>query len=274
MKFKIDRLSLEKFYFSFIRPILEYADVIWDNLTSELKQHLESINNEAARIVTGATKFCSIHLLYEETGWETLAYRRKKHRLVLFFKMYHGLTPEYLGNLVPSSNLEIHSYPTRNRENLATPLCKSSFYYNFFLPSTVRDWNDIPIQIRNNPSVHKFKKFRDKSLKIPKYYYEGSRLGQIYHTRLRLECSALNDHLFKKNIVNNNRCSCGEIESTKHFLLQCPLYQDLRQNSLFTLPFNINLKTILYGDTNLNFVQNRDIFLAVQKYIVLSKQFS
>jgi hypothetical protein len=27
----LDRFSLEKIYMSFIRPILEYADVIWDS---------------------------------------------------------------------------------------------------------------------------------------------------------------------------------------------------------------------------------------------------
>ena len=32
-----DRLSRQIIYFSFIRPILEYGDVIWDNLSQGLK---------------------------------------------------------------------------------------------------------------------------------------------------------------------------------------------------------------------------------------------
>lgn len=32
LKFTLDRSSLEKMYLSFIRPILEYADIVWDNL--------------------------------------------------------------------------------------------------------------------------------------------------------------------------------------------------------------------------------------------------
>jgi hypothetical protein len=31
LKFKVDRKSLEHMYFSYVRPILEYADVVWDN---------------------------------------------------------------------------------------------------------------------------------------------------------------------------------------------------------------------------------------------------
>ena len=32
----LDRYSLEKIYISFIRPLLEYADVIWDNQKQNL----------------------------------------------------------------------------------------------------------------------------------------------------------------------------------------------------------------------------------------------
>ena len=41
LKFKIDRKSIEIIYKSFIRPILEYADVLWDNCTQYEKQELE-----------------------------------------------------------------------------------------------------------------------------------------------------------------------------------------------------------------------------------------
>ena len=33
LRFRLDRRSLEITYFTFIRPILEYADVVWDNCT-------------------------------------------------------------------------------------------------------------------------------------------------------------------------------------------------------------------------------------------------
>ena len=33
LKFLLDRRSLETIYISFIRPLLEYADVVWDNCT-------------------------------------------------------------------------------------------------------------------------------------------------------------------------------------------------------------------------------------------------
>jgi hypothetical protein len=51
LKFKVDRKSLEHMYFSYVRPILEYADVVWDNCPNYIKEKLEHINYEAARFM-------------------------------------------------------------------------------------------------------------------------------------------------------------------------------------------------------------------------------
>ena len=55
LKFKLDRKSLEIIYTAFIRPLLEYGDVIWDNCTEYEKKDLDKIQSEAARIAKGAT---------------------------------------------------------------------------------------------------------------------------------------------------------------------------------------------------------------------------
>ena len=36
-KFKLDRNSLERMYFSFVRPVLEYSTTVWDNYSNEDK---------------------------------------------------------------------------------------------------------------------------------------------------------------------------------------------------------------------------------------------
>ena len=68
LKFRLDRKALETIYMAFIRPILEYADVVWCNITKYEEDELEKIQLEAARIVTGTTKLVSIENLYKETG--------------------------------------------------------------------------------------------------------------------------------------------------------------------------------------------------------------
>jgi hypothetical protein len=60
VRFILNRFTLEKMYFSFIRPILEYVDVVWDTQTHYLINKIENVHSEAARIVTGDTKLTSI----------------------------------------------------------------------------------------------------------------------------------------------------------------------------------------------------------------------
>ena len=79
LNFQLNRKSLQSIYFSFIRPLFEYADVVWDNCTQYEANELEKIQHEAARIVSGATKLVSKEKLLKEVGWDTLSCRRKKN---------------------------------------------------------------------------------------------------------------------------------------------------------------------------------------------------
>ena len=86
LKFILDRRSLEIVYTSFIRPLLEYGDTIWDNCTLYEKQELDKIQNEAARKATCATALVSIQDLNNEVRWGSLQTRRTNHKLSLFLK--------------------------------------------------------------------------------------------------------------------------------------------------------------------------------------------
>ena len=68
---------------------------------SKSPMNWKKIQNEAARIVMGATKLVSLHSLYTDTDWKGLASRREKHKLTRYYKMQNGMTPEYLSSLVP-----------------------------------------------------------------------------------------------------------------------------------------------------------------------------
>ena len=68
LKFKLDRKALETIFIAFIRPLLEYGDIIWDNFAQYEKQELEKIQTEAACIATGTTKLVSHNSLYTEIG--------------------------------------------------------------------------------------------------------------------------------------------------------------------------------------------------------------
>ena len=276
LKFKLDRKSLETIYIAFIRPLLEYGDVIWDNCTQYEKHELEKIQNEAARIVTGATKLVSLNALYNEICWDTLEKRRNDHKLTLFYKMKCNIAPNYLSSLVPRSVSIISQYNLRNSNDLQTIDARTAQYYNSFLPSSVRNWNNLPVEVRQSASVNSFKQSLNKNkTHVPKYYYSGSRQGQILHVRLRTNCSALNLDLFMRNITDSPLCRCGSIEDSQHFFFHCPYYQAPRYDLLnavsqYQTP---TLSILLYGDTTLSNEINRSIFEIVQKFILQTKRF-
>ena len=72
--------------------------------------------------------------LRTETGWETLASRRQKHKLLLFFKMKSEHSPSYLSSLVPLSVGTSSAYNLWNANNIENVLADSQLYYKSFLP--------------------------------------------------------------------------------------------------------------------------------------------
>ena len=137
-KFNLDRRSLTKIYTSFVRPLLEYADITWGNFTVETQRALESIQIDACRIISGGTKLCSIQKFYDETGLETLQERRQKHRLCQMFKMTNGLAPLYLQTLLSQRVQQQSRYSLRNSNNYTIPLSQTVSYFNSFFTNCIK----------------------------------------------------------------------------------------------------------------------------------------
>jgi hypothetical protein len=52
VKIKLKRSHLQTIYISFIRPLMEYGDIVWDNITDYLKQSLEDLHQINIQTVT------------------------------------------------------------------------------------------------------------------------------------------------------------------------------------------------------------------------------
>ena len=49
LKYKLKRSTWNQIYISFLKPILEYGSIVWDNCTNYEKEILERVQYEAAR---------------------------------------------------------------------------------------------------------------------------------------------------------------------------------------------------------------------------------
>ena len=170
---------------------------------------------------------------------------------------------------------ESSQYSLRNSNDIRTIRCQSQIYSTSFLPSVISEWNTFPENVRTS-DLSSFKNYLNGNKNvIPPYFYTGHRKAQTLHTRLRTNCSALNLSLFQKNIVESPLCSCGDIESTDHFLLRCHLYDIIRTELLNRIGnlCTITIKILLFGNPNLSNEVNTEIFEAVQIFIIKSKRF-
>ena len=95
-------------------------------------------------------------------------------------------------------------------------------------------------------------------------------------TRLSLECSSLNQHLFEymKNLVESPLCSCGAPETSFRFMLSCTHYCDLRQRYFSGLGLQLTVNILLNEKTDENITMNNAIFRRAQLYILATKRFT
>jgi len=243
--------------------ILEYADVVCENLTQSDENDLDKIQLKAARIICSAKKILSINNL-------------RTHRLIMFYKMYHALAPRYLSSLIPSQVGNITSYNLRNSSNLRNISCRSQLLSKSFLPPSIISWNSLTDEVRTVPSLNTFKCLLSKGRKdVPLFYYECDRQTCVYYARLRTHCSNLYEHLFTKNIVESPLCTCGDIKDTYHFLFSCPLYMGSLfeiYNQLFAYrPLTVRL--LLFGSSLLTDTSNSYIFRCVHNYLQHTRRF-
>ena len=228
LKYKLDRRSLEKLYFSYVRPKLEYACIVWDNCPIYLADLLDNVQIRAAKIISGAIARTSHALIYKELGWETLGERRKRQRLATMFRIINNQTPSYLRQPLPVNN---NAYVLRNAINIPNLATQSATMQNSFYPKTINDWNNLDRSIRDSPSLETFKwKLKDTKHHPPDWFYSNDRFYSIIHARLRMKCSLLNDDLFSQiHVIESPQCPCGhQRETARHFLLECPLFSNER----------------------------------------------
>ena len=120
-----------------------------------------------------------------------------------------------------------------------------------------------------------------------KHFNCGYKLNSQWHAHLRLKRSYLNCHLHPIGLSITPACKCGQpLESVKHFLLDCKLYEQAREQLFTKLEGLLELRVSKYTKTNLcdillfgekphlyeKYQHNKHIFFAVQKFLGQTKR--
>ena len=152
----LPRSALLIIYKSFIRPHLDYGDIIYDQTyNASFHQTLELLQYNACLAITGAIRGTSRGKLYEELDLESLQLHRWLRKLSCFYKLFKSEHPHYLFKLIPPRR---SSYVTRNIHNIPFFKIRHTFLKNSFFPSTIIQWNKLDHNITNSSSFNIFRK--------------------------------------------------------------------------------------------------------------------
>ena len=131
----LPRAPLVTIYKSFLRPHLDYGDILYDQMfNNSFHEKLESIQYNAALAITGAIRGSSREKLYQELGFESLQQRRWYRKLCLFFKIIKNQSPKYLFELIPTAR---EAYMTRHKNSIPLFNVKHDYFKYYFFPSTI-----------------------------------------------------------------------------------------------------------------------------------------
>ena len=196
----LPRASLVNIYRAFVRPHLDYGDIIYDNSSNAtFSQMIESVQYNAALAITGAIHGSTRDKLYQELGFESLHDRRWFRKLCFYYKIRHNMCPLYLTDFLPI--MKTSCYSLRLNRAPAVPNFITERFKSTFFPSCSSNWNQLDPNIQNSSSIEIFKRallsfIRPKSANVYRIHHPR---GLKLLTRLRLGltiCENINFDIF------------------------------------------------------------------------------
>ena len=154
----MDAKMLILLYKSLVRPHLEYGNIIWGPFNKADQVLVERVQRRATRLIPS---LCD--LPYEsrmkKLKLPSLMYRRKRGDMLFMYKLVHGhlgITKEELFQVPPLTSTRGHHF------KVAKPRADSRMRRNHFAVRVVTDWNSLPHDVVEAPSVNSCKNRLDK----------------------------------------------------------------------------------------------------------------
>ena len=149
----LDRSHLEKIVHAVISFRLDYCNSLFMNMSKQNMFKLQKVQNAAARLVLGRRRRESATQALKELHWLNVDARVTFKTLLLVFKVLHGIC---------SKNFELRYKGFNGRPSdyllLETPTFKTMYGKRIFAYNGSSLWNALPVDVRAEESIEKFKK--------------------------------------------------------------------------------------------------------------------
>ena len=138
-----------------VRPVLEYCSSCWDPYTQKNINKIEMVQRRAARWVIGDWRqTSSVTNMLQELKWRSLALRRADARLIMLYKILHGMVAIPVQPYIPQST----RLSTSSRQHTIPQIqCTRDYFKYSYFPLTIVQWNALPPDIPLCPTVDSFK---------------------------------------------------------------------------------------------------------------------
>ena len=152
----LTRSTTEKIVHALISSRFDYCNSLFCLLQQNQISRLQRLQNTAARLVTLSSRRTHITPVLNALHWLPVQYRIQYKLLLLVFHSLHGSAPQYNCQLITRYNPS-RCLRSSTSSLLVVPHTHNNWGDRAFSHAGPLLWNNLPLNIRNMSSIHKFK---------------------------------------------------------------------------------------------------------------------
>ena len=139
---------------SYILALFNYASPVLQNLSYNLNQKIQKLQNSCVRYIFNLRKYDHISSFYAKRQILKISDRRDIQSLTIMHNIVNNKAPEYLTQSI-RFNYDFHGHNTRTRNSIRVPKAKTGFGYNRFFRKYAEMYNNIQKKIRFKSNISK-----------------------------------------------------------------------------------------------------------------------
>ena len=156
----LDNTACERLIHAFVTSKLDLNNSLYFGLPEYLLQHLQHIQNAAARILTRTPKHDHITPVLKSLHWLPITYRIEFKINIITFKALHGLAPVYISDLITQKPTADRSMRSDDKHLLVVPFTRTKTYGDrSFSHCSPALWNVLPVYMKCCDNFTQFKSF-------------------------------------------------------------------------------------------------------------------